>query len=294
MPQHGGGPPGNSPSPDESPLVKEIEELAHLLFEWPIRQAPRLAFPFCIFVAAVLQGGIIILFSITYQPPSERLPSDPQIYFLPTDSPVARQIAPWLEANDPAVFSPQHATRAALPPPPPLSYRPSYEEPPPPLLPLQAEFFGSSGAVEPPPIPLMTGIVARHTPALKNDEAIPIPQAPANPRTVIRWEDDLVNRAITASVSGGGLPQAGSSVAKPALYEVGVSAEGLPMHCVLLDSSGDPVSDEAGSVWIHAQRFQPAMQESWGRVLILWDTSHRLMENGGHSTSQGANQSSTP
>ncbi len=141
-PQHGGGPPGKAPCPDESPLVKEIEELAHLLFEWPIRQAPRLAFPFCIFVAAILQGGMIILFSITYQPPSERLPSDPQIYFLPTDSPFARQITPWLEANDPSVFSPQHATRAALPPPPPLAYRPSYEEPPPPYYLCRRSFSG--------------------------------------------------------------------------------------------------------------------------------------------------------
>jgi len=49
-----------------------------------------------------------------------------------------------------------------------------------------------------------------------------------------------------------------------------VSPEGLPMHCVLLDSSGDPESDEAGSVWIHAQRFQPADKDSWGRVLLLW------------------------
>ena len=104
-------------------VPKDLGDLAHLLFEWPIRQAPRLALPGCILIAAIIQAGMIVLFSISYTTPSDSPPQSPQIYFLPPDSVAARQLAPWLEANDPAVFSPQYATLAALPAPPPLKYR---------------------------------------------------------------------------------------------------------------------------------------------------------------------------
>jgi hypothetical protein len=104
---------------------RDIGELAHLLFEWPIRQAPRLALPLCILLAAVVQAGMMVVFSISYRTPVQNTSDAPQIYFLPADSAAARQLAPWLEGNDPAVFSPQHAAREALPPPPPLNYRPS-------------------------------------------------------------------------------------------------------------------------------------------------------------------------
>jgi len=61
-------------------------------------------------------------------------------------------------------------------------------------------------------------------------------------------------------------------VIQPAVYEVGVNPEGMPVHCVLMESSGDPASDEAAHIWIMARRFQPQPVEaiSWGRVLVLW------------------------
>lgn len=106
--------------------LKELGELAHLLFEWPIHRAPRLALPACILVAAILQAGMIILFSISYSTPSEVQPNGPQIYFIPADSAAARQLGPWLAGNDPAVFSPLYGTRDVLPAPPPLKYIPSF------------------------------------------------------------------------------------------------------------------------------------------------------------------------
>ena len=249
-------------------VPKDLGQLAQLLFEWPIRQAPRLALPGCILIAASVQAGLIILFSISYTTPSDTAPQSPQIYFLLPDSAAARQLEPWLEANDPAVFSPQDATRAALPAPPPLNYRPSYEEPPPPLRPLPAAPLRT---VELPSLPLMTGILQKKTDGSKTG-ALPAANhpLPAIPQTMVRWQDGLASRMPQASGGGIPLPQAAEASLQPALYEVGVSAEGSPMHCVLLDSSGDPNSDESGSVWIHAQRFQTADQESWGRVLIIW------------------------
>ena len=53
---------------------RELGELAQLLFEWPVRQSPRLALPFFIFVAALVQAGMFLLFSISYRTPSETRP----------------------------------------------------------------------------------------------------------------------------------------------------------------------------------------------------------------------------
>ena len=252
-------------------VPKDLGDLAHLLFEWPIRQAPRLALAGCILIAAIIQAGMIVLFSISYTTPSDSPPQSPQIYFLPPDSVAARQLAPWLEANDPAVFSPQYATLAALPAPPPLKYRPSYEEPPPPLRPLPAEPLQT---VKPPSLPLIEAMRQQLPGDSKNiasaTRITPAQPVPALPKTMVHWQDALASRTLLTTPAETPLPQGVAVSLQPALYEVGVSANGIPMHCVLLDTSGDPASDEAGSIWIHARRFQPADQESWGRVLIIW------------------------
>jgi hypothetical protein len=256
----------------EHHLSQEIGELAHLLFEWPIRQAPRLALPACILVAAIVQGVMIILFSISYTTPSEIQVDSPQIYLLTPDSAAARQLAPWLVANDPAVFSPLHDTRDAQPAPPTLKYRPSYEDPPPPLRPLPAD---SSIPITPPMLPPMSDIMRKNldpssmpgiTPQTQNSAS-----QPARVQTVVHWQEDLANRVrVTPSNGTPPLPQASAASVQPALYQVEISPEGLPLHRVLLDSSGDPSTDEAGSIWIQAQRFQSSPQSSWGSVRILW------------------------
>jgi hypothetical protein len=242
---------------------RELGELAQLLFEWPARQSPRLALPFFILVAAVAQVGMFFLFSISYRAPSQTRPATPPVYFLPSDSAAARQLAPWLEANDPAVFSPIRASRAAVPEPPPLRYRPSYEEPPPPLKPLPAEI---SPPMEPPGLPL-AGIMS---PKRAVSGAPTVEPAAVSRSTMIQFKDALSGRIPSEETAAPPLPF--SSGATPALFQLGISPEGIPMHCVLLESSGDPESDEAARIWIMARRFQPADAESWGRVLVLWGT----------------------
>jgi len=264
----------------EHHLPKDLGELAHLLFEWPIRQSPRLALPFFLLVAALLQAGIMILFSISYTSPTQNTPFSPQVYFIPPDSSLARQIAPWLAANDPGVFSPQHAAREALPAPPPLKYRPSYEDPPPPLRPMPEDKISS---MEPPMIPTIPEIRQQRVPsATASSSSLAI-------QTVVQWQDQLASRRLLPMTNTPPLPlpQTSKQGIEPTLYEVEVSAEGLPLHCVLLDSSGDPASDEAGSVWIHSARFQPVEQSSWGRVQILWGTSS-------HTAATNTQTSATP
>ena len=252
----------------------ELVHLAQLAFEWPIRQAPRLTLPLCILAAAVIQTAIMVLFSISYRSPSDKKPDAPQFYFLPPESAAARQLAPWLEANDPAVFSPLHAARAASPVLPPLKYRPSYEEPPPALLPLR-----SDPAIPMEPAPLPAGSFLQKpvgpqmivsSPSRSADKVEAGNQIVLHSPTIIQWEDGLSARLPRKVDGNDSSPAAASVNAQPALFEVGIGPEGMPRHVVLIESSGDPASDEAAKVWIMARRFEPSEAMSWGRVRVLW------------------------
>lgn len=257
---------------------RELGELAKLMFEWPIRRAPRLTLPLCIILAAVVQTAMVVVFSIGYEAPTGRVPSAPRFYFLPPDSAAARQLGAWLDANDPALFSPGRATATAVPPPPPLKYRPSYEEPPPPLHPLPLE---QQEAISPPQLPFAPMADSGNTRKVHRPPAPPA--ASTAPRkgdkpvfsattssSQPRWMDSLSSR-ILAEGPETPLPQL--SAPRPSLYEVAVGPEGIPRHCVLTESSGDASADEAGRTWIMMRRFQPAGTTSWGRVLIPWENT---------------------
>ena len=249
-------------------IPRELGDLAHLLFEWPLRRAPRLSLPLCIVLATVVQAGMTLLFSISYRIPQETLPPAPQVWFLPADSSAARQIAPWLDANDPAVFSPQRAVAAALPTLPPLHYRPSYQEPPPPLRPLPAETDAPSEPAQIPVLGLSLGKRANST-VTPSDAPQPRP-LPLEGWSVVHWQDGLAALVKLAPIGSAVPAQGSASSLQPSLYQVEVGREGLPMHCVLTESSGDAASDEAARVWILAQRFQPSDLVTWGRVQVVW------------------------
>ncbi|MFZ0434798.1 MAG: hypothetical protein WAL87_02325 [Chthoniobacterales bacterium] len=263
---------------------RELGELAQLLFEWPIRQAPRLTLPLCILLAAVIQTAIVVIFSISYEAPAVKLALAPRFYFLPPDSASARQLGAWLEGNDPALFAPGRATASALPPPPPLKYRPSYEEPPPPLLPLP-EIGGQQMEPPFPPSPFSAsmlpgtesgGVLRKSSPSpapVAPNALCAMPQVAAGASPHVRWLDELAARRPEGTVATlPSLPPEMSGT-KPSLYQVAVGPEGFPMHCTLTDSSGNAEVDESGRAWIMASRFQPADTLSWGRVLIPWEAA---------------------
>lgn len=258
--------------PKHPPTPRELGELAQLLFEWPIRRAPRLALPFFILLAGLIQAAVIVLFSIRYGAPEEKLPSRPRFYFLPPDSPVARSIAPWMESHDPSVFSPLRATERAVPAPPPLRYRPSYEDPPPPLRPLPSL---EEADVRPPNLPLGEAVSRR--PATTGGTAVPIPApSPVARRTEVRWLDGLASRS---SADDGAMPpppsQHGVPMSRPSIYQVAVGPEGIPLSCVLTQPSGNSEADESGRAWILARRFTLSGGISWGRVQIVWAAGSR-------------------
>ena len=251
---------------------REIGDFAQLLFEWPIRQAPRLTLPLCIVLAALVQMAMVVIFSVSYEAPVAKLKLSPRFYFLPADSSASRQLGPWLDANDPALFFPGRATASAFPPPPPLQYRPSYEEPPPPLRPLPEQ---EPPLLEPPP-PVPLGTLEEAFRRRATTPPLPMvkqePDAPSAPlASPVRWLDELAARVFATGYPAE-LPSR-ISATKPSLYQVQVGPEGVPMHGTLIDSSGNAEADEAGCIWIMASRFQPAGSASWGRVLIFWDPS---------------------
>ncbi|MFZ0615049.1 MAG: hypothetical protein WAN16_01175 [Chthoniobacterales bacterium] len=258
---------------------RELGELAQLLFEWPIRQAPRLTLPLCILLAAVIQTAIVVIFSISYEAPTVKLALAPRFYFLPPDSASARQLGAWLDGNDPALFAPGRATASALPPPPPLKYRPSYEEPPPPLLPLP-EIGGQQMEPPSPPSPFSASMLpgTENGGVLRKSSPSPAPVAPhavsqvaAGAAPVVRWLDELETRRPVGTGATPPPPPPRMGATKSSLYQVSVGTEGIPMHCILTDSSGNAEADEAGRIWIISCRFQPADTPSWGRVLIPWE-----------------------
>lgn len=248
---------------------RELGELAQLLFEWPIRRAPRLALPFFIVVAGLIQAVIVVLFSIHYGVAEEQVPPQPRFYFLPADSPVARKITPWLEAHDPAVFSPLRATERAVPAPPPLRYRPSYEDPPPPLRPLP---FLDDTLAGPPDLPL-TGETSHAAPV--SGMTVPSVATISHPDTTeVRWMDGLANRQPTdAGAKSCPTPSLEGGVSLPSLYQVAVGPEGIPLTCVLTGPSGNPEADESGRAWILGRRFPPSEGITWGRALLVWNGS---------------------
>ena len=255
--------------PRHPPTPRELGELAQLLFEWPISRAPRLALPFFILVAGLIQAVVVVLFSIHYGVPEEKAPPQPRFYFLPPDSPVAHKITPWLEAHDPSVFSPLRATERAVPAPPPLRYRPSYEDPPPPLHPLPSVEDPRSG---PPDLPLAGEVLRPATVA-----AIPVPPATPTPApnvTAVHWLDGLAG--LSSSEAGEIFPPtspAEVTIPRSSAYQVAVSPEGMPLSCVLTEPSGNPEADESGRVWILALRFSPPKDITWGRAVIVWRSS---------------------
>lgn len=244
--------------------AREIGEFAQLLFQWPIRRSPRLALPIFIMLAAVIQTGAMVLFSIGYATPRETPCVRPSFYFIPPGSEVAQRLAPWLDANDPAVFSPLRATAAAVPASPSVKYRPSYEDPPPPLRPLPPD-------IEEPPAPPSPSQLRR---------ASPPPAAAASPvahpirsGTSVQWMDGLGSRSPVMKTAAPSLPQGGRVPDHASQYQVAVGPEGVPLSCVLIDPCGDPAADEMGRSWILGCRYSPAETTSWGRVLLIWAQS---------------------
>ena len=73
---------------------------------WSIKKTPRISLPLFILLAALLHVSTIFLFNIVYQAPLVHEPITAQVLFLLPGSQPSLQIAAWVQAHNPSIFSP--------------------------------------------------------------------------------------------------------------------------------------------------------------------------------------------
>ena len=243
--------------------------LTSLLFEWPIKKAPRLALPLFIFLAVLLHLSTIYFFNIVYEPPHVSKPLAAQVFFLLPNSASSRQLAPWLQANDSAIFSPLKTVQANLPKIPSGIYQ--LHQPPPVLHPLPpceedkiAPLLPPTDEVALPPSSLF--------PLDHSSSEPPVASLAIHKTTTIHLLDNVAPRAPSplSALGHPSLPEGIATQLHPTTLTVNIDASGIPHHAIITESSGNEAADEAATQWLMTRHFAPASEETWGNVLIFW------------------------
>lgn len=233
------------------------------LFNSPIKNAPRLALPFFIVLAAFLHLSTIYLFKIVYQPSHVSKPVPAQVFFLSPNSPSSQQIASWLKSNDPSIFSPLKTVQATRPALPSSIYDPqltSLSLHPLPLLPKN-----SAADLLPPTNEI--GLPYSTTDHPVSTAAVKIPAV--QNLTIIKPCEELSMRA-TRFLGAPTLPKELNTSLPPTQLTLNVDPEGTPRHVIVSQSSGNAAADEAASRWAMTLHFEKAEHETWGTLLVLW------------------------
>ena len=242
------------------------KNFASLLFEWPIKKAPRLALPLFILLAVLLHLSTIYLFDIVYQAPRVSKPVAAQVLFLLPGSPASQQLTVWLQANDPAIFSPLRTLQINRLKITPDIYQPAQISPALHPLPSLAE-----ETLKPPFLP--TNETALPSSFFFNTSVpTPLPITSITRTTTIRLMEDLLSRMPTTSSSLGYpiLPSEITTPLSPTTLRGSIDTMGIPRHVMIVQSSGNNAADEAATHWFMTRRFSPANHETWGSLLIFW------------------------
>lgn len=236
-------------------------KLPRLLFDWPSRHNVHLALPLLLVASVLIHAGGLAVLQIA-QPRSQTSGIHPaQVWFVPRNSPEARQLAPLLAAEDPALFSPAHDTFSSRLPLPATAYAPSFDEGTPSLLPARA-----GSASERLPEAALTGpLTDRLTPS-----APPAALRPGPP-TRISLGGELQGRTLTSSEppAFSAPPKVGL---KPAEFLVCAAPDGLILHIFPQNSSGYEALDRAALRYLASSRFDtsPGQTPAWGTATFLW------------------------
>lgn len=244
-----------------------VQRLTTLLFEWPIKTSPRLALPLFIFLAVLLHLSTIYFFNIVYEPPHVSKPVAAQVFFLLPNSPSAQQLTPWLQANDPAVFSPLKTVQASRPKIPTSIYQLSQPPPvlrslPPPQEDKMAPLLPPTHEIAPPPSSSLNHLSIEQ----------PVASPAINRTTTVRLLETLATRTPSPPSTLGypSLPSEITTPLHPTIVTVNIDAMGIPHHAIITQSSGNEAADEAATHWLMTRHFAPATEEMWGKVLIFW------------------------
>ncbi|MFZ4115444.1 MAG: hypothetical protein ACOYK6_01825 [Chthoniobacterales bacterium] len=251
--------------------IKTHDILAKLLFEWPIKTAPRIALPLFIVFAALLHLSTVYFFNIVYEPPHVSKSIAAQVFFLVPNSPASQQLAPWLQANDPAIFSPLKTVRTNQPKIPASIYQ--LNQPPPILHPLPPHEAGKMQSLLPPIDELVLPSMPLSTWDGASIETTPS-SSPINKTTTIRLLENSAERAPTplSTLGHPSLPSGINTPLHPTILTVNIDPSGIPHHVLMTQSSGNEAADESAIHWLITRHFVPAAKETWGRVLIFWGT----------------------
>lgn len=228
-----------------------------------LKQAPRLALPFFIFLAALLHFSTIYLFKIVYQPSHVSKPIPAQVLFLPPHSLSSEQMTHWLKSNDSSIFSPLKTIQAIRPTIPASLY-----EPEPAALPLHPL----------PPLPqkeesvLLPPTSEPSIPVLVPNATSPPPTATSSAvqqATTIELPPPLSTRLLK-TLSPPSLPPEASLPLPPTKLTLNIDPTGTPIHVFVSQSCGNQLVDEAASRWAMTLHFSPAADDTWGTLLLLW------------------------
>ncbi len=247
-----------------------VSDVTRLLFEWPIKKAPRLTLPLFIFLAVLLHLSAVYFFNIVYEPLHVRKITTAQVYFLIPKSQASQQIAPWLQANDPAIFSPLETIQKNEPKRSNVIYQlspsipvlhhlpPCKEESTAPLLPPTDECL----------LPRESLVLQD---ASSRSQVLPL-KSTLSRTTRIQLQANLVVRIPEpASVLGHPiLPLSSSIPAQPTLLTVNIDAMGIPRHVIITQSSQNEEADEVATHWLMTRHFAPSNEATWGNILIFW------------------------
>jgi hypothetical protein len=246
-----------------------VANVTNLLFEWPIRKAPRLALPFFIFFAALLHLSTIYIFNIVYEPPHTSKVTTAQVFFLLPESQASQQMALWLQANDPAVFSPLKTIQYNQPKIPETIYQLSQSTPSLHSLPHANEDILTSLL---PPINELVLPKTLLSPLHSSTPQEVIVAPPISKTTTVEPLEELALRApIPISNLGYPLLPPGISTPKyPTMLTVNIDSLGIPRHVIITQSSQNDAADQAATEWLMKSRFVPAKEGTWGPLLIYW------------------------
>ncbi len=230
------------------------------VFAWPSRHNVHLVFPLMLVLSFLIHAACALVFSVKYPHSTGRTVKNAEVFFLKPGSPEAAQLAPLLEASDPALFSPGQVFGRHVWKLPATGYIPSFDLKTPSLEPLVPH------AAEPmlPPVSETEFVGIKEPRSVKPGPGLP---------TTVRLGDGLAGREfIPPKDVSFTAPRQGLA---PTRFLLSVSPEGQPLHIIPLpdDVSGSENLDKAALRYLAGTRFAPDSKGGepvWGTATFFW------------------------
>ena len=248
--------------------MTETGDRLRLMFDWASAQKGGRRLALWLVAAVLLHCAAYLLFRVSYPPLSPSRISDATLYVLLPGSPEARRLAPFLAAEDPALFAPEKIHDREMPAPPIPAYQPSYAVATPQLEPLP----DSQPRVLPPLIRDFGPVPVAETPVAASSQPMPAKD------TQVVFSAPLQSRAPQQWPQANFGARPGDELA-PTQFLIAVAPDGRVLHVLKdPDSAGTTLGDDnkalddAASQFLMRLSFQrgPDSQVAWGTATFHW------------------------